>query len=336
MRVADFDFHLPEELIAQEPLPDRAGARMLVLDRASHRWEDRLFRDFPYYVKPGDCLVVNDSRVIPSRLYARRAHGTARVEVFLLRASNGDAATWEALVRPGRKVPLGERLVFDNGIEAAVLERGDHGRRVVRFEGCDDVLAALEEIGHVPLPPYIRRPDTSSDRERYQTVYARDRGSVAAPTAGLHFTPEVLDACRAAGAGIARVTLHVGLGTFAPLHVENVADVKLHSERYAIRDEDYATIRAARRRVAVGTTSVRALESAETTGRAAGDTDIFISPGYRFRAVDALLTNFHLPQSSLLMLVCALAGVEFTLAAYRHAVESRYRFFSYGDCMLVL
>jgi S-adenosylmethionine:tRNA ribosyltransferase-isomerase len=334
MRVADFDFALPDDLIAQEPLPERSASRMLVVHRSERRWEDRSFRDFPRFIETGDCLIINDSRVFPSRLYATRSSGPARIEVFLLRAVSPDQLTWQALVRPGRKVPAGERLVFDAGLEADVIERADHGKRTLRFSGASDIYAALEAIGHVPLPPYIRRADTAADRERYQTVFSRERGSVAAPTAGLHFTPEILAACEAAGARIAPVTLHVGLGTFAPVHVDNVEEVRLHTERFFVPPETLRAIRSAKRRIAAGTTSVRAVESA--FGDRSGETDVFISPGYRFQAVDALLTNFHLPRSTLLMLVCAFGGTELTLAAYEHAVRERYRFFSYGDCMLVL
>ena len=335
MLVADFDYELPEDLIAQAPLEDRAASRMLVLHRSEGRWEDRRFRDLPTYLSAGDCLILNESKVLPSRLLGRRAAGTAKVEVFLLRPREGHSQTWEALVRPGRKALPGERIVFDEGVEAEVITRADHGWRLIRFN-TPDLEAILERIGHVPLPPYIRRPDVPDDRQRYQTVYARDRGSVAAPTAGLHFTPEILDACRAAGCSIATVTLHVGLGTFAPLRAERLEDVRLHQERFRVAPSTLDAIRQARRRIAVGTTSVRAVESAVTTGQADGETELFIAPGYQFRAVDAMLTNFHLPKSSLLMLVSALAGTELTLAAYAHAVRERYRFFSYGDCMLIL
>ena len=336
MRVDEFDFALPESLIAQQPLPDRSASRMLVVHRTHGCWEDRRFAELPDFVRDGDCLVLNESRVIPSRLFARRGSGTAIIEVFLVRPVGEDRMTWEALVRPGRKVPVGETLLFDGGVTAEVLSRDTQGQRVVRFSGADDIDAALERIGHVPLPPYIRRPDAAADRERYQTVYARERGSVAAPTAGLHFTPAVLEQCRMAGAAIARVTLHVGLGTFAPLRSEVVEENRLHSERYSISAEALAAVRAARRRIAVGTTSVRTLETVYATGNTSGETDIFIYPGYRFLAVDAMLTNFHLPRSSLLMLVAAFAGRELVLDAYRHAVREGYRFFSYGDCMLII
>ena len=332
MLVSDFDYPLPEELIAQQPLPDRAGARMLVVDRRAGTWQDRMFRDFPSYLAAGDLMVLNDSRVFPSRLYGTREHGTGgRVEIFLTRQISDDALTWEALVRPGRKMRSGERVHISDELSAEILGRGEFGERTVRLRPTGDIFEVLDRAGHVPLPPYIRRADTPEDRERYQTVFARERGSVAAPTAGLHFTAEILDQCRAAGAGIARVTLHVGLGTFQPLHAESVEQVKLHSESFFVPPETVRAMDAAKRVIAVGTTSVRAIESP-----GGNETNLFISPGFQFRRTGALLTNFHLPRSSLLMLVCAFAGRELTLEAYRHAVGERYRFFSYGDCMLVL
>jgi S-adenosylmethionine:tRNA ribosyltransferase-isomerase len=355
MDLAPFDYHLPEDLIAQAPLEDRAGARMLVVDRAAGRWEDRRFRDLPSYLRPGDCLALNDSRVFPARLYGHRAgvrslpvgrnnpklreHLSARVEVFLLRPVGADGRDWEALVRPGRKMRLRERIEFEGGLEGEIVGRGEFGERTIRFEGAGDLFAEFEKIGHVPLPPYIKRADNPADRERYQTVYAREKGSVAAPTAGLHFTPEILNECRAAGAETAWVTLHVGLGTFQPLHEEQVERARLHTERYAITEENAAKMRAASRLVMVGTTSVRTVESAMREGEIrarSGETDIFIYPGFEFRGAGAMLTNFHLPRTSLLLLVCAFAGTELALAAYRHAVEERYRFYSYGDCMLIL
>jgi S-adenosylmethionine:tRNA ribosyltransferase-isomerase len=352
MNLAEFDFHLPEERIAQEALADRAASRMLVLYRHEARWEDRQFRELPEFLQPGDCLVLNDSRVFPARLFGhrsgvralpigrgnpkRREYLSAEVEVFLLRPVSADGRDWDALVRPGRKLPVGERIHFSDNLQAEIIARGEFGERTLRFPGAGDLYAEFEKIGHVPLPPYIKRPDTSADRDRYQTVFARERGSVAAPTAGLHFTPEILDACRRRGADIATVTLHVGLGTFQPLHAERVEDALLHAERYAITDENAARLRAAARRVAVGTTSVRTLETAWRTGELRGETDIFIYPGQPFHAVGAMLTNFHLPRTSLLLLVCAFAGAELTLAAYRHAVGERYRFYSYGDCMLIV
>jgi S-adenosylmethionine:tRNA ribosyltransferase-isomerase len=351
MNLADFDYRLPEESIAQRPLEDRAASRMLVLYRAERRWEDRAFREFPAFLRPGDCLVLNDTKVFRSRLYghragvralpvgkknpARRTNLTGTVEVFLLRPSAEDPRVWQALVHPGRKMHLGERVRFEGGLEAEIVARGAFGERTLRFDGEGDLIEMFNRIGHVPLPPYIRRADEPLDRERYQTVFASQTGSVAAPTAGLHFTPEILEQCRAAGAETAHVTLHVGLGTFQPIREAEVETNRLHSEYYEIVPENARRISAAARRVAVGTTSVRAIESA-ARGAAHGETDIFIYPGFEFRATGAMLTNFHLPRSSLLLLVCALAGTDFTLAAYRHAVEAGYRFYSYGDCMLIV
>ncbi len=332
MLLSDFDYHLPEELIAQEPLTDRAASRMLVVDRSSGTWQDRTFRDLPSFLHPGDCLVLNDSRVFPSRLYGHRPGHTGKVEVFLTQQDSADPLCWTALVRPGRKMRSGERIVVSDELTVEILDRGNFGERTVKLEPKGDVFEVLERAGHVPLPPYIRRPDTAADRERYQTVFARERGSVAAPTAGLHFTPEILDACREAGAVTARVTLHVGLGTFQPLHTEIIEEVKLHSESFAVPAETVAAMDAASRVVAVGTTSVRAIES----GPGCRSTELFISPGFQFQRTGALLTNFHLPKSSLLVLVSAFAGTELALAAYRHAVAARYRFFSYGDCMLIV
>jgi S-adenosylmethionine:tRNA ribosyltransferase-isomerase len=352
MQLADFDFHLPEERIAQEALADRAAARMLVVHRQEGRWEDRGFRDLPEYLKPGDCLVANDSRVFPARLFGHRAgihalplgrnnpklheHLSGTVEVFLLRPASDDGRDWLALVRPGRKLPVGERIHFAEGLEGEIVARGELGERTVRFHGADDLYAAFERIGHVPLPPYIKRADSPADRERYQTVFARERGSVAAPTAGLHFTPEVLERCRDAGATQATITLHVGLGTFQPLHEEVVESVKLHSEHYSISAASAAAIDAAQRIVAVGTTSVRTLETVARTGEREGETAIFLYPGVPFLKTGAMLTNFHLPRTSLMLLVCAFGGKELILDAYRHAVAAGYRFYSYGDCMLIV
>jgi S-adenosylmethionine:tRNA ribosyltransferase-isomerase len=333
--LSDFDYHLPEELIAQEPLADRAGARMLVVDRQTGTWEDRTFRNLPNYLHPGDCLVLNDSRVFPSRLYGHREHGTGgRVEVFLTKPISEDGATWEALVRPGKKMRTGERVIVSNELSIEILGRGEHGERTVRLNPVGELFEVIERVGHVPLPPYIRRADTREDRDRYQTVFARERGSVAAPTAGLHFTPEILDECRMAGANAVHVTLHVGLGTFQPLHDDEIERVHLHAESFTVPQETVRAMDAALRVVAVGTTSVRAIESAARGS--ASDTSLFIYPGFEFRRTGAMLTNFHLPKSSLLVLVCAFAGRELALAAYRHAVEQEYRFFSYGDCMLIV
>jgi S-adenosylmethionine:tRNA ribosyltransferase-isomerase len=330
--LSQFHYHLPESSIAQEPLADRAGARMLVLYRAEQRWEDRMFRDFPKLLRAGDCLVLNDSKVFPSRLYGKRVGFSGVVEVLLVSPMSEDARTWTALVHPGRKMRTRERVAFD-GAEAEVIGRGQYGERMLRFhflgDRDGDFYEWLGKVGHVPLPPYIKRADTAEDRERYQTVFARETGSVAAPTAGLHFTGEILDACRNAGAEIAYVTLHVGLGTFQPVRGET-----LHAERFHVNSKNEAKIRAARRVICAGTTSVRAVESM-CLGKS-GETDLFIRPGFEFRRTNAILTNFHLPESSLLMLVCAFAGREFVIEAYEHAVKEGYRFYSYGDCMLIV
>jgi len=379
--VSDFDFDLPEELIAQEALADRSASRLLYLSRSTGTFADRCFTDFPNLLRPDDLLVLNNSRVFPARLYGRRAglhsqpvsprnpaardflHG--RVEVLLTRQVA--PFEWQALVRPGRKIGVGERIFFessdalspagDQGPEhaaelvAEVTGRGEFGERTLRFGPVPDFFSAVEQLGHVPLPPYIAREDRPEDRERYQTVYARPeaQGSVAAPTAGLHFTPEILATIRQRGIEIAELTLHVGLGTFQPVHVEKVEEHKLHRESFSISDTAAAQIDRAleqkRRVVAVGTTTVRTLEfaaSQNTSGRTgihisagSGEADIFIYPGFQFRVVGALLTNFHLPKSTLLMLVSAFAGREYVLRAYEHAVAEKYRFFSYGDCMFV-
>ena len=359
LRVADFDYDLPEELIAQEPPTVRGTSRMMVVDRATGATQDDFFSNLGQHLRRGDLLVLNDSRVIPARLYARRTlrrereKPTGRIEVMLTEPEGENR--WRALVRPGRKVAIGERLVFPapSGeilLEAEVRDRGQFGERLLEFTPVDDSIAGdffavLDRIGHVPLPPYIHRDDATADRERYQTVFAHERGSVAAPTAGLHFTPEILAQLSSQGVEITRITLHVGLGTFAPLRVERVDEVHLHRERYTISAEAANSIntaaRSARRIVAVGTTTVRTLESLAQQFKPgqlqaySGTTEIFISPGFEFRLVNALLTNFHLPQSSLLMLVSAFADRERVLAAYKHAVQEKYRFFSYGDCMFI-
>ena len=354
LRVADFDYDLPEELIAQQPPAERGMSRMLVVDRATGALRNASFAEFPSLLEPGDLLVLNDSCVIPARLYARRTlvrdheKPTGRIEVLLTEPAGEDL--WRALVRPSRKITIGERLFFSapNGkieLEAEVLERGIFGERLLRFEPVGDFFAVLDRIGHMPLPPYIRRNDEDADRERYQTVFSQEPGSVAAPTAGLHFTPQALEALTAKGVEVARITLHVGLGTFAPLRVDLVDDVRLHRERYTLSASAADAINRAtgegRRIVAVGTTVVRTLEhcAQQTKGCRlqdhSGATDIFISPGFEFRLVGALLTNFHLPQSSLLMLVSAFAGRERVLAAYAYAVRQKYRYFSYGDCMFI-
>ena len=354
LRVADFDFHLPEELIAQQPPAERGTSRMLVLDRTTGSVADRAFADLPSLLNPGDLLVLNDSRVIPARLFGRRVNARGKQEpsglIEVLLTAPDAAGNWQALVRPGRKVRIGDRLEFPSltgaiALQAEVIASGSFGERTLRFAPVNNFYAAIEQIGHMPLPPYIKREDQSGDRERYQTVFAHHRGSVAAPTAGLHFTPSVLEAIQAHGVEIAKVTLHVGLGTFAPLRVERVDEIHLHSERYTLSAETAEALNRARKEgrriVAVGTTTVRTLEHCAQIAASGplqphtGETSIFISPGYHFRLVNAMLTNFHLPQSSLLMLVSAFAGRERTLAAYAHAVQKQYRFFSYGDCMFI-
>jgi S-adenosylmethionine:tRNA ribosyltransferase-isomerase len=360
--LSDFHYDLPEELIAQEPLADRAGARMLRLSRETGGLEDRQFRDFPELLRAGDLVVFNNTRVFPARFYGRRSGSRAQavsarnpasrdflhgqIEVLLTRQVSTDPNEWECLVRPGRKIGVGEVLFFGPGdeLQAEVLARGEFGERRIRFAPVADFFGAVERLGHVPLPPYIARDDRAGDRERYQTVYAKERGSVAAPTAGLHFTPGILAQLHERGVETAEVTLHVGLGTFQPVRVEKIEEHHLHREAYSISEQVAEQINRAlvgkRRVVAVGTTTVRTLESAARkfsgkVGAGSGETDLFIYPGFEFRVVGAMLTNFHLPESTLLMLVCAFAGTEKVLRAYRHAVEMRYRFFSYGDCMWV-
>ncbi len=362
MLVSDFQFQLPADLIAQQPLSTRDSSRMLHLQRADGQYADRQFSDLPDLLRPGDLIVFNNTRVFPARLYGRRTgvraqaisprnpaasdflHG--RIEVLLTRRLSAEPNDWECLVRPGRKIGVGERLVFgEHGeLKAEVLARGKFGERRIRFHPIDDFYASVDRIGHVPLPPYIDRPDTSSDRERYQTVYAQQRGSVAAPTAGLHFTPEIIDRIRRRGIEIVEITLHVGLGTFQPIRVEHVEDHKIHSESYSISPEAASAINKAldssQRVIAIGTTTVRTLEHALRRGAGrivagAAAADLFIYPGFEFKVVSAMLTNFHLPQSTLLMLVCAFGGKENVLRAYEHAVSGHYRFYSYGDCMFI-
>jgi S-adenosylmethionine:tRNA ribosyltransferase-isomerase len=361
--VSDFHYDLPEEQIAQEPLADRSASRMLRLDWSTGQLRDSHFRDFPELLRPDDLLVLNNTRVFPARLFGTRQgsrsqplspHNPAsrdflsgRVEVLLTRQVSENRNEWECLVRPGRKIGLGEYLYFGEAheLQAEVVSRGTFGERRIRFAPTDNFFRTLEKLGHVPLPPYISRDDRSDDHERYQTVYARERGSVAAPTAGLHFTPEILSRLREKGIEIAELTMHVGLGTFQPIRVERVEDHRLHKESYSISVQAADAINRARdqkrRIVAVGTTTVRTLEYtfAQSTDKrlasSSGEADLFIYPGYQFRAVGAMLTNFHLPESTLLMLVCAFAGREPVLNAYRHAVQQGYRFYSYGDCMFV-
>ena len=445
LQVSDFDFDLPAELIAQQPPAERGTSRMLILDRVTGNLEDRHFTDLPSLLNPGDLLILNDSRVLPARLYARRTttrgkqESTGQIEVFLTQpeaAENPSSQQWKALVKPGRKIQVGDQLEFlsegsgsiqpSNKLEfpsersgsthplnkleslseksgsfqpmnqpelhaegagafqplddldfrtegagafrplnlpptregfspgkpilrAEVIARGEFGERTLRFDPVANFYEALDQIGHMPLPPYIKRDDATADQARYQTVFADQRGSVAAPTAGLHFTPEIMKAIEARGVEIQKITLHVGLGTFAPLRVETVADIHLHSERYTLPAITAQALNKAksegRRIVAVGTTAVRTLEHVTRQSQGlplqphSGETSIFISPGHSFQLVNAMLTNFHLPKSSLLMLVSAFAGRENgraqVLNAYRHAVQERYRFFSYGDCMFL-
>jgi S-adenosylmethionine:tRNA ribosyltransferase-isomerase len=407
--VSEFHYHLPEELIAQEALADRAGGRMLCLESSTGQCRNLRFREFPELLRVSDLVVFNNTRVFPARLLGRRGGSRVgvfsgqnpavheslqgRIEVLLTRQVRSEPNEWECLVRPGRKIRVGERLFFgeQGELQAEVIARQDFGERRIRFvpalpgftgrnsqdrlspqEGSEhshsvhlqsldsaspqdgsgdsqfsathDFFGVLEKIGHVPLPPYIGRGDLAGDRERYQTVYARERGSVAAPTAGLHFTAEILGRMRERGMETCEVTLHVGLGTFQPVRVERVEEHKLHSESYSISAETAEKINRARsegrRVVAVGTTTVRTLEYAAEQGAGAvhagaGEANMFIYPGFKFQVVSALLTNFHLPESTLLMLVCALGGKENVMRAYEHAVRERYRFYSYGDCMLV-
>jgi S-adenosylmethionine:tRNA ribosyltransferase-isomerase len=334
--LSGFDYDLPEELIAQAPPAERGASRLLIIDRATASWQDLHFRDLPDFLHPGDCLVLNDSRVIPSRLFGRTESG-ARIQLLLLKSIA--PLRWTALGRPGRRLLPRRIIAFERGLTAEIVEVREHGERVVEFRGIPDdaaLLALLDELGHIPLPPYIHRPDTALDRERYQTVFAREPGSAAAPTAGLHFTPEMLGGIQERGAEIARVTLHVGLGTFQPIEREDFENHALHYEVYDIETSAWNQIERSERVVAVGTTSVRTIESAARSGQLRGETNLFLYPGARFLKTGALLTNFHLPRSSLLLLVCAFGGTELILNAYRHAVKEGYRFFSYGDAMLII
>jgi S-adenosylmethionine:tRNA ribosyltransferase-isomerase len=352
MDVRDFLFDLPPELIAQEPASDRASARMLRLDRRTGAISHSSIAALPDALGPGDLLVLNDTRVFPARLLGRRTPSGGAVECLLvarLDARSPVEETWEALVHPGQKLKPGAAMIFEGArtIHAEILDWHFHGRRTVRLWTTDAATLdqAVDAIGHVPLPPYIKRTDRPVDRGRYQTVFARARGSVAAPTAGLHLTPGIFAALRERGVGVAEITLHVGYGTFQPVRVDRVEDHHLEAERLIVGDAAAVKVNAAldagRRVIAVGTTTTRTLEAVaqEHDGRivaGAGTTDLFIAPGFRFRVVTGLLTNFHLPGSSLLMLVAAFAGREHVLAAYAEAVEARYRFYSYGDAMLVL
>jgi S-adenosylmethionine:tRNA ribosyltransferase-isomerase len=359
MNVSDFDYHLPPERIAQKPLAERDASQMLVLDRANGDYQDHAFRRFADLLRGDELLVFNNARVLPARLFGRREgihreqHGegstqflSAQIEVLLVRKVGEEL--WECLVRPGRKVPTGERIVFGGGeLEARVEDRGNYGLRLVRFAAKGNFREVVERLGHVPLPPYIKRSDDPADRDRYQTIYARRGSAVAAPTAGLHFTGQMLEKIRARGSETAEITLDVGLGTFEPVRTERIEQHKIHKESYEISSGVVEAILRAKQDgrpvLAIGTTVVRALEDAAAKGAGTrnllapgqAEADIFLLPGSEFRVVDQLLTNFHLPQSTLLALVCAFAGRDNVLGAYRHAVESEYRFYSYGDCMLI-
>ena len=340
MKKEDFYFDLPEELIAQDPLEDRSGSRLLVLDKETGETEHHIFREIVNYLNPGDCLVINDTKVIPARLIGEKEGTGAKVEVLLLKRKENDI--WETLVKPGRKMKPGARLVFGNGLlKAEVIGVVEEGNRLIRFEYEGIFEEILDQLGQMPLPPYITHQ--LEDKNRYQTVYAKHSGCAAAPTAGLHFTPELLDEIKEKGVEIAHVTLHVGLGTFRPVKVENIQEHHMHSEFYRIEQSEADKINRAKeeghRVICVGTTSCRTVESAaDENGRlreCSGWTEIFIYPGYKFKVLDALITNFHLPESTLIMLVSALAGREHVLAAYEEAIRERYRFFSFGDAMFI-
>jgi len=340
MDVKDFYYELPQELIAQDPLKDRSSSRLMVLGREDGSIEHHVFRDIVNYLHPGDCLVINNTKVIPARLFGRKEGTGAGIELLLLKRLEGNR--WETLVKPGRKAKVGTRIEFGGGLlTGEVVAIVEEGNRIIRFSYQGIFEEILDQLGEMPLPPYITH--RLEDKQRYQTVYAKQEGSAAAPTAGLHFTPQLLEQIRSKGVEIAEVTLHVGLGTFRPVKADNVLDHHMHSEFYRIGQEQADKINRAKagghRVIAVGTTSTRTLESAADEAgcvkAASGWTQIFIYPGYHFRCVDALVTNFHLPESTLIMLVSALAGREHVLEAYRQAVQERYRFFSFGDAMLI-
>lgn len=342
MLLDDFDFTLPPELIAQQPCEQRDGSRLMVVNRSHGMLSTGQFPEILSHLRCGDVLVLNDTRVIPARLLGTKATG-GRVEVFLSRRLPGEAEIWSCLTRSSKPIRSGSVLQLGSGLAGEILEGGDGTHRLIRFDCPDDFLQRLEKVGHVPLPPYIRRDDGRSDRERYQTVFAKNAGAVAAPTAGLHFTEPLIQHLRGAGVEIVSLTLHVGLGTFLPVRTSNLLEHRMHSEVYRISEETAATVNRARREgrrvIALGTTSTRALEAAaDAQGvlkAGSGETDIFITPGYRFRMIDGLITNFHLPKSTLLVLVSAFAGRELMLTAYQRAINEKFRFFSYGDCMLI-
>lgn len=337
----DFDFELPEELIAQTPLSDRSSSRLLVVDRETGKFEDKHFFNIIDELASGDALVMNDTRVLPARIYGEKQETGAHLEILLLNNIEGD--TWETLIKPAKRAKVGTKITFGDGrLEAVVEEELDHGGRIIRFQYKGIFLEILESLGEMPLPPYIK--ERLEDPDRYQTVYAKENGSAAAPTAGLHFTPELLEQIAAKGVKLVYLTLHVGLGTFRPVSVDNIADHEMHSEFYRLTEEAAAQLNEVRANggkiVAVGTTSIRTLETIGTKfdGQIKADsgwTSIFITPGYQFKIVEAFSTNFHLPKSTLVMLVSAFAGRDLTLSAYQHAIDERYRFFSFGDAMFL-
>ena len=340
MKVSDFNYNLPKELIAQVPIKDRDQSRLMVLDRKNKTIEHKIFKDIIDYLEPGDCLVRNNTKVIPARLYGVKEETGANVEFLLLKRVDGDI--WEVMVKPGRKLMPGVRAEFGNGLlKAEILEKFEDGNRKVKFEYNGIFNEILNEIGLMPLPPYIH--EKLKEKDRYQTVYAKYEGSAAAPTAGLHFTDELFKKLKEKGVEVANVTLHVGIGTFRPVKVENIEEHDMHSEHFYIKAEDAEKINKAKREghrvIAVGTTSCRVLESvADDNGyvkEVEGDTNIFIYPGYKFKCLDALITNFHLPESTLIMLVSALAGKDFIMQAYEEAVKEQYKFFSFGDAMFI-
>lgn len=341
--IEDFDFELPQRLIAGEPLEVRSASRMLAVDRSSRTFDDSRFEALPGFLRGGDVLVLNNTKVFPARLYGTSDTG-AKVEIFLVERIGGKI--WKALAKPARRLSPGKRIRFNEAVSGEILERTEDGSVVLRFELDGDLDAALDRVGRTPLPPYIKRERDAidRDRERYQTVFARERGAIAAPTAGLHFTPEIIEAIRAKGVRVAEITLHVGYGTFEPVRAEVLSEHRVSPERYEVTGETAAILNDAksegRRIIAVGTTTTRTLEfNVGKHGRFAAAkelAELTILPGYEFKAIDGLVTNFHLPKSSLLVLVSTFAGHELIMDAYRHAVESRYRFYSYGDCMLIV
>ena len=341
MKVSDFNYDLPEELISQHPYDKRDEARLMILNRENQKIDHKVFKDIIEYLNPGDCLVINNTKVIPARLYGKKDTG-ANIEFLLLKRIEND--TWEAMVRPGNKLKPGSKVIFGEGLlKATVLEVLEGGNRKVEFEYNGIFNEILDKVGLMPLPPYITEA-TREDNEKYQTVYAKYEGSAAAPTAGLHFTEELLEKIKDKGVKVANVTLHVGIGTFRPVKVENVEEHEMHAEHFYIKQEDVEKINSAKKEghkvIAVGTTSCRVLESvADENGLmkvAEGDTSIFIYPGYKFKCIDSLITNFHLPESTLIMLISALAGKDFIMKAYNEAVREKYKFFSFGDAMIIL